>query len=91
MFLHAGNRISVKKEDIIGIFDLDSASLVKTTRDFLTRAEKEGRVKNVSNELPKSFILTAENKKQKKDAPLYISPISAQTLTERCRDSTKSK
>ncbi len=82
MFLHAGNRISVKKKEIIGIFDLDTATLVKTTRDFLTQAEKKGRVKNVSSELPKSFILTGKDQ----DAPIYISPISAQTLTERCRE-----
>ena len=87
MFLHAGNHISVKKDEIIGIFDLDTASMAKTTRDFLSNAEKKGSVINVSSELPKSFIVS----KKRNQTTVYISPISAQTLTERYKDSLESK
>lgn len=83
MFLHAGNHISVKKDEIIGIFDLDTASMAKTTRDFLTNAEKKGKVVNVSSELPKSFIISEKRDK----TTVYISPISAATLTERYKES----
>ena len=82
MFLHAGNNVSVRKKDIVGIFDLDSASLVKTTRSFLTIAQQEGRVVNISAELPKSFIVT----ECKQGVTVYISPISAAIGREKQRN-----
>ena len=44
MYIHLGQETLVKKEDIIGIFDLDNTTVSKRTRNFLTMAEKEGRV-----------------------------------------------
>jgi hypothetical protein len=79
MYIHLGQDTLVKKSDIIGIFDLDTASVSKRTRDFLRRAEKEGRVVNVSFELPKSFIV-CQHKNEKK---IYISQISSATLLKR--------
>ena len=43
MFIHLGQDTVVKKEDIIGIFDLDTATVSKRTRDFLSKAEKAGK------------------------------------------------
>ena len=34
MYLHIGNGKSVKREDIIGIFDLDTATVSKITKNF---------------------------------------------------------
>ncbi len=75
MYLHLGQDVIVHTREILGIFDLDTASLSKHTRDYLARAEKGRRVVNVSLELPKSFIVTGER--------VYISPISAATLLKR--------
>lgn len=75
MYLHLGQDVIVHTREILGIFDLDTASLSKHTRDYLARAEKGRRVVNVSLELPKSFIVTAHK--------VYISPISAATLLKR--------
>lgn len=47
----------VSTAEIIGIFDMDTSTVGKHTRDFLAKAEKGGRVVNVSYELPKSFVL----------------------------------
>ena len=80
MYLHIGNKKSVKKRDIIGIFDLDTSTVSKHTRDFLNKAEKEKRVFNVSFELPKSFILCCNKEKEQK---VYISQISTATLNKR--------
>ena len=44
MYLHLGQDCIIRTKEILGIFDLDSATLSKHTRDYLTRAEKEGRV-----------------------------------------------
>ena len=59
MYLNIGSDMAVREKSIIGIFDLDNTSVSKRTRNFLTRAEQEGRV-IPCDDLPKSFILTAE-------------------------------
>ena len=78
MYLHLGQECIIRTKEILGIFDLDSSTLSKHTRDYLTRAEKEGRVVNVTTELPKSFIVTTGQ-----NAKVYISQISAATLKKR--------
>lgn len=70
----------IHQDDIIGIFDLDNTTVSKITRDYLTRAEKGGRVVNVSMELPKSFIV-CEN--ENKEITVYICQISSSTLIKR--------
>ena len=79
MYIHLGQDTLVKKKDIIGIFDLDTATVSKRTRDYLSKAEKKGMVINVSTELPKSFIV-CQHKNEKK---IYISQISTATLLKR--------
>ncbi len=58
IFLNVSQGISLKKEDIIGIFDIDYAATSTTTREFLRRSEREGRLINAANDIPKSFALT---------------------------------
>ncbi len=79
MYIHLGQDTVVRKSDIIGIFDLDTATVSKRTRDYLAKAEKAGRVVNVSTELPKSFIVCQKEDKQ----IIYISQISTATLLKR--------
>ncbi len=79
MYLHLGEKTVIRTEKIIGIFDMDFTTVSKITRNFLSRAEKTGRVINVSYELPKSFIVCIENN----DYVVYISQISSQTLLKR--------
>ena len=81
MFLHLGQDTIITTEDIIGIFDLDTSTVMKSTRDFLTTMSKEKKVVNVSYELPKSFVLTYD--KKTKEKTMYISPISSVTLLKR--------
>ena len=79
MYIHLGNETVVKEDEIIGIFDIETTTISKNTRNFLEKAEKQKTVINVSYELPKSFIVT--NNKGKKR--VYISQISPQTLQKR--------
>ena len=83
MYLHLGQETVVMQEDIVGIFDLDNTTVSKTTRDYLTCAEKEKRVTNVSFELPKTNVLT-NNKKE--GSKIYISQISSSTLLKRAEN-----
>ena len=47
MLLHIGGDTVVRTGDIIGIFDMDTSTVGKATRDFLTRAEQQKRVQYV--------------------------------------------
>ena len=79
MYLHLGQDSIVRQQDIVAIFDLDNASASKHTRDFLARAEREGRVVVVSEELPKSMILCKEDGRE----TVYLSQVSTATLLKR--------
>lgn len=60
MYLHIGNGASIKKSGIIGIFDLDTATVSGITRTFIAKNEKEGRVAYTDSDLPRSFLLCEE-------------------------------
>ena len=62
MYLHLGQETILRTRDILGVFDLDTATISKHTRDFLAKAEHEGRVTNVSPELPKTRFPQISNK-----------------------------
>lgn len=84
MYIHIGGDISLLKKNIIAIFDMDNTTVSKWTRQFLQYAESDGDVINVSDELPRTFIV-ADNGKKKK-FKIYISPISAATLLKRAEE-----
>lgn len=81
MYLHLGNETIVNTKNIIAIFDLESTSVSKFSREFLKTAEEEGFVRNVSAELPKSFIISEE----KGQSVVYITNISTKALAGRLR------
>ena len=83
MFLHIGNGKSVRKKDVIGIFDLDTATITKTGKDFINRMQKNGRVEYNDDDLPRSFVLIDENKKYK----VNLSRISSRGLAARAVES----
>lgn len=57
MYLHIGNGVSIKEDKIIGIFDLDTATVSKITKRFINKNEKEGNVEYTDYDLPRSFIV----------------------------------
>ena len=79
MYLHLGQDTVVRLDEIIGIFDIENASISRHTKRYLAHAEQKGRVVNVSSELPKSFIVCEQNRR----VTVYISQISSQTLKKR--------
>ena len=59
MYLHLGNGYVARKDEIVGVFDLDTASQSHRTREFLAKAEQAGAVVNAAGaELPKSFVIS---------------------------------
>ncbi|MBE6737350.1 MAG: DUF370 domain-containing protein [Ruminococcus sp.] len=88
MYLHLGQDTVVPAESIVGIYDMDTSTVSKWSREYLNRAEKEGRVINVSfYDLPKSFIICKEIENEKEIERVYISPLSSQTLQRRSQSS----
>lgn len=82
MYLHLGQEVVVRTNDIVGIFDMETTTISKHSRQFLADAEKGGRVFNVSYELPKSYIVCAEADGTE---TVYISQISSATLLKRAK------
>lgn len=76
MFLHAGNNKNLRLKKIIGIFDMDTATVSADTKNFLKRADRLGVTEALFDEVPKSFLLTDDGK-------VYFSQISTQSLVGR--------
>ncbi|MBQ6396547.1 MAG: DUF370 domain-containing protein [Oscillospiraceae bacterium] len=79
MYLHLGKGTVVPEETVVGIFDLDITSQSHLTRRFLAAAEKAGEVINAAEDIPKSFLVCAEDGKH----TVYLSQMSCATLLKR--------
>lgn len=80
MYLHLGKNIVVPEESIIAICDLDNSSQSYITRNYLTNAEKSGQIINISEDLPKSFVV-CKNEDDKQI--VYLSQLASSTLLKR--------
>lgn len=80
MYINIGNDMSVRDKSIIGIFDMDNTSTSKRTKEFLRKAEKNGEIVPC-DDLPKSFILTAEYGM----ARVHLTALSPSTLEKRMK------
>lgn len=80
MYLHLGQDTVVRLNEVIGIFDMETSTISKYTRQFLADAEKGGRIVNVSEELPKSYVVCVDKEGTE---TVYISQISSSTLLKR--------
>ncbi len=83
MYLHLGQDTVIRKDDIIGIFDIDTSTVSVITRKYLTKKEKDGNCITVSYELPGSFVVCADKKGTE---TVYISQLSASTLNKRTEE-----
>ena len=79
MYLHLGQDTIIRQSEIVGIFDLDTATVMKSTRDFLRDAQARGEVITVGEELPKSFVLIIKNNRQN----IYLAAMGSITLQKR--------
>lgn len=86
MYLHIGRNMIVNTRDIIGIFDIETASTSKIAREYLSPF-KNKKIISVTDELPKSFIVCRNrlkrNKKANNEILVFISQISSSTLKKR--------
>lgn len=78
-YTHIGADTVIFDGDIVGIFDLDTTTVSKNTRAFLKDAQTGGRVREVTSELPRSFVLCDRGG----DTRVYLSQLSPATLKKR--------
>ena len=82
MFLHIGKNESIYNRDIIGIFDMEGATLSDITKEFLKKRQESFALINISNDLPKSFTLTYDGMETK----AYLSGSSSESLMKRVKN-----
>ena len=78
MYLYLGGNAAVDERQIVGIFDMDNTSWSHLTRQFLARAERDGRIENAAEDIPRSFVCT--------DKTVILTQPSARTLARRLED-----
>lgn len=84
MYLHLGQSTVIRDRDIIGVFDLDITSQSYRTRQYLNRAERAGQVINVSEELPKSFVVCQRRGERRQR--VYLAQPASGTLQRRLKN-----
>ena len=74
----------MKKKHIIGIFDLDTATVSKHTKAYIDRISKEGKISYEDDDLPRSFIIAVDDEGEER---VQLSRISTLGLKLRAESS----
>ncbi len=85
MYLHIGKGESVREDRIIGIFDLDTATVSSITKNFIATEEKKKNVEYADTALPRSFLLYEDREKK---ARIKLSRISTFSLVSRSENNS---
>jgi extracellular matrix regulatory protein B len=75
MFLHIGNNVLLRKDEIVGIFSIDSLMKDPKGKKFMNEIRQKKNVKDISEGKWSSIIIT--------DDSVYVSRISSITLLGR--------
>ena len=79
-FLNIGLEKILLKENIIGIFDLDSITVKKDSRDFISKAQKQGQIEDLTTDLPVTAIVCDQKGEKQK---LILTSFSLSALHSR--------
>jgi len=82
MYIHVGNNKNVRDKDIIAVLDLDTATLSKTTREFLAVADEEGFVETICNDIPKAAVICELGHNSR----ILLCPVASSTIKKRYLD-----
>jgi hypothetical protein len=67
MYIHLGEGVFVKRDDVIGVFDIEKTSANPDTREFLRKLGRSAVT--ITYDMPKSFLVTKDK--------TYISKLAA--------------
>lgn len=81
MYLTLGKETVIQDNSIIGIFDLDNCSQSAITRDFLKKAETDGRIINTAEDIPNSFLLCTDRDRY----PVYLAQTPSRNIEKRLK------
>ena len=87
MYTYLGASRSIKTKSIIGVFDMDTATVGTSTRVMLSMAQREGRVDESAldpGDIPRSFVLTA-------DSVIHLTETSPKTLKYRAENPVRTR
>lgn len=79
MYISIGGGFAVRRDDVVGVFDMDNATYSRITRDALSMAERRGEIINAAEDLPRSFVLCEKNGVRK----TYLSQLSSSAIARR--------
>lgn len=79
MFLHLSKNESVRRSEVVGIFDIDNASLSKDTRNLMKNMQETHKTVSLCDDLPKTLVLCDNELTD----TLYITQLSAETVGKR--------
>ena len=85
MFLHIGNNYIIKKEEIIGIYNIKSIKNTKEYKKIIENLKKNNNLIKIENNEEKTLIIT-ENSKIVKG---YICNVSSTTIANRLKNTIK--
>ena len=78
MFIHIGNDLSVLKSSVTCVVNLETVlPSQKDVSDFLNREDEQGRLQYVTDEIPKSLVIT--------DDKTYVCSLSANLILNRLK------
>ena len=86
MYINTGNGKNIRSRRVIGIFDMDTATVCVATRNLLSRMQKQGSVQDTDGDIPKSFILAdkgtfkKKEKNKKKESEIILCKFSSGVL-----------
>ena len=79
MYLNVGKDFFVNSGEIVGVFDLDKITVYKVNRFYLSKMEKRGKIINITENIPKSFVVCSS----KKESKVYLSGLMPSTIYKR--------
>ena len=85
MYLHIGADRLLAEKELVGIFDLDNTTVSAITKEYLRLAQTKGQVTTVSQELPKSFVVTSglRRREKKGEQQVFLAQMAPGTLQKR--------
>ncbi len=75
MYISLGSDVDVLKNDIIGVFDIEKTTVIKSVNEFLGGCQKSNKIYYVSLDMPKSFVVCSDC--------VYVTNVSAATIGKR--------
>ena len=84
-YINIGGTSVIPKDDVLGVFDLDTASTKTDTKRYLASMEQVKRLEIVGNDIPKSFVVTSQGRKSK----VFMTTLSSSSLYGRWKRQSK--